>query len=477
MKDHHKKDAEQIKLAKEEWEQTFDAIPDIVAVIDNQHVIRRANKALAARLGVDRDELIGTFCHTAMCGLEKPLSNCPGSMALVTGKEHVEERFLDKLKGHYIISCTPISARDGSSSSFVEVCRDITERKLAEKSLKKGKTFIDNLIASMQDGLSVLDARGVHIQVNPALCQMTGFSSDELIGAGPPHPYWAPEAYEDIERAFQKTLGAELPQFELIFMRKNGERFPVIVSPSVIKDDQGNIISFFATVKDITERKKSEEQIRQSLKEKETLLREIHHRVKNNMAVVSGLLSLQASTIEDNNLRHFFEECQQRIESMVLVHEKLSQTKDLSAINFRDYINTLVQEIMSLHFIHSSSITAESNIEDIELDLESAIPCGLIINELLTNAFKYAFPDNRNGVLNISFKKIDDTYILTIKDNGVGLPKNFDYKKASTMGLQLVNILAAQLSGTFQIKSDKGTEAVVMFNAKKNTVPNGTREY
>ena len=224
---------------------------------------------------------------------------------------------------------------------------------------------------------------------------------------------------------------------------------------------------------DITERKKieealrySEEQIKQSLREKEALLREVHHRVKNNMAVVSSLLSLQARTIKDATVRSLFEESRQRVKSMALIHEKLYQTEDLSSINFEDYIKSIVSEIISLYRIDTSAITTELCIEGIELDLVSAVPCGLIINELLTNAFKYAFPDNRRGVLSVHFTKTDDTYRLAIKDNGVGLPEGFDYKEASTLGLQLVNILTEQLGGTVQIKSDKGTEAVVTFRTE-----------
>ncbi len=132
-----KKAEEQVKFDKEEWEQTFDAMPDIVAVIDNQHTIRRANKALAARLGIERNELIGKRCYKTMCGLEKPISNCPGSMAIATGKEQVEERFLETLKGHYLISCTPIVARDGSIKFSVEVCRNVSEHKKLEEKLQE----------------------------------------------------------------------------------------------------------------------------------------------------------------------------------------------------------------------------------------------------------------------------------------------------------------------------------------------------
>jgi len=140
---------------------------------------------------------------------------------------------------------------------------DITERKRAEEALQEGKEFVENLIASMQDGVSVLDSHGVHIDVNAAFCQMTGFSREELIGVGTPHPYWPPEAHEETERAFQKTLRGEFSDIEVTFMRKNGERFPVIASPSWVKDKQGNVTSYFATVKDITERKRAEKELRE----------------------------------------------------------------------------------------------------------------------------------------------------------------------------------------------------------------------
>ena len=141
--------------------------------------------------------------------------------------------------------------------------QEITERRQAEGTVRAAKEFTDRLIESMQDGLSVLDVRGAHIDVNPAFCEMTGFSRAELIGAGPPHPYWPPEARAEVEDAYRKTLRGERDSFELSFMRKNGERFPVIVSSSHVKDEWGNIVSYFATIKDITERKRAEERLRQ----------------------------------------------------------------------------------------------------------------------------------------------------------------------------------------------------------------------
>jgi PAS domain S-box-containing protein len=153
---------------------------------------------------------------------------------------------------------------DGRPVGILGVTRDITERKRAEQELRDAKDFSEGLLAAMRDGVSVLDARGVHVYVNSAFCEMTGFSSDELIGAGPPHPYWPPEELEEIERAFQKTVKAQFRDFELTFMRKNGQRFPVIVSPSWTKDEQGNVVHYFATMKDITERKRAEEALRET---------------------------------------------------------------------------------------------------------------------------------------------------------------------------------------------------------------------
>src|SRR5208337_3596073 len=258
-----------------------------------------------------------------------------------------------------------------------------------------------------------------------------------------------------------------LPNQEFSYVHPKNGNLALSMSVSTMSNTQGQLLAIVCIARDITDRKLAEQQIKRSLKEKEALLREIHHRVKNNLAVVSSLLSLEARKIKDAGVKSLFEESQQRVRSMALVHEKLYQTKDLSSINFESYIKSMVLDIISMYRIDTSAITTEINIRDIELDLESAVPCGLIINELLTNAFKHAFPKNRRGVLSINFTKTDGTYALTIKDNGIGLPEGLDYKEAGTLGLQLVNILTGQLDGTIRIKSDKGTETVVKFKTKR----------
>jgi PAS domain S-box-containing protein len=317
-------------------------------------------------------------------------------------------------------------------------------------------------------GMAIESLDGRWLKINSSLCRMVGYSDQEL-SAMTFSDITHPDDLE-IDIAYKKhLLTGEISYYhrEKRCLHKSGHIVWMHLSLSLVRDVHHNPSYFLVIIEDITERKKAEQQIKQSLKEKEVLLREIHHRVKNNMAVVSSLLSLEARKIKDVTVRALFEETRQRVKSMALVHEKLYQTKDLSSVNFEDYIRSIVSEIISLYRIDTSAITVEINIEDMELDLESAVPCGLIINELLTNAFKYAFPKNGRGGLSINFTKTDDNYTLAIKDNGVGLPEGFDYNEASTLGLQLVNILTGQLGGTLQIKSDKGTEAVITFKTEK----------
>jgi PAS domain S-box-containing protein len=199
-----------------------------------------------------------------------------------------EKEFPEQKYGDRVLSITISPFPKGA----VIISEDITERKRVEEALRESKEFAENLIASMLDGISVLDSDGVHIDVNATLCQMTGFSREELIGVGLPHPYWPPEAYEEIETAFQKTLRGDFSDVELAFMRKNGERFPVIVSPSWIKDKQGNVISYFATVKDITERKRAEEEKRRLEERSRKVVEDIFRFIPEGVLVFSRKMEL-----------------------------------------------------------------------------------------------------------------------------------------------------------------------------------------
>lgn len=207
---------------------------------------------------------------------------------------------------------------------------------------------------------------------------------------------------------------------------------------------------------EVEERTRAEGLINTSLKEKEVLLKEIHHRVKNNMQIISSILSIQSSHIEDKKLKSIFDESQNRIRSMALIHEKLYQSKDLSNINFSEYVQELTSNVFK--FFNLSGIRLKLDIDDVQLDVDNSILLGLILNELCTNALKYGFPDGGPGEIRIELNRLDeDNLMLLVSDNGAGLPDDFDIKKTGSMGLLLVRSMVTQLNGLIEV--DEGKEA------------------
>ncbi|OYE04157.1 hypothetical protein CDG79_14815 [Nostoc sp. 'Peltigera membranacea cyanobiont' 232] len=215
------------------------------------------------------------------------------------------------------------------------------------------------------------------------------------------------------------------------------------------------------------ERKQAEEQIKASLQEKEVLLKEIHHRVKNNLQIISSLLNLQAEYLKDNQALEIFKDSQNRIESMALIHEKLYQSQDLARINFADYIQDLVTNLFYSYNVNSSAITLKMNVEEVFLVIDAAIPCGLMINELISNSLKYAFPQREPGEISIDFCSIEaNLFLLTISDNGVGFAHDFDFQATESLGLRLVKGLTHQLQGNIDFINDNGVKYKIIFPAK-----------
>jgi Signal transduction histidine kinase len=212
--------------------------------------------------------------------------------------------------------------------------------------------------------------------------------------------------------------------------------------------------------------KKAEEKIEESLKEKEMLLKEIHHRVKNNLSVISSLLNLQSGYIKDKEDLELFRESQTRAKSMALIHERLYQSEDLKRIDFSDYIKTLASDLFRTYAVDPTRINLKMDLEIILLDINTSIPLGLILNELVSNAMKYAFPDDEKGEINIKLKSKDDQYTLTVSDSGVGLPDELDFDKIDSLGLQLVNSLTNQIDGTVELDMTHGTKFTITFQEK-----------
>jgi two-component sensor histidine kinase len=214
---------------------------------------------------------------------------------------------------------------------------------------------------------------------------------------------------------------------------------------------------------DITERKEFENALKSSLAEKEVLIREIHHRVKNNMQIISSLLSLQKQYVNDEEAVNVLKESQNRVRSMAMIHEKLYRTRNFSEIDFADYIMSLVTDLFYSYGVDSNRIKTNIILEEVMLGLETAIPCGLILSELVTNTLKYAFPNHAKGEFRIELHVMDGLYSLIISDNGVGIPENINFNETDTLGLRLVNSLVDQLEGTIELGRKNGTEFKIIF--------------
>ena len=244
----------------------------------------------------------------------------------------------------------------------------------------------------------------------------------------------------------------------------NGEKIirQMILYP--IKDADGNVVEATGMGFDITENKKNEERITQSLKEKDVLLKEVHHRVKNNMQVISSILNLQSSYVRDAYALNLLKECQNRIKSMAFIHESLYQTKNFESVNFSEYVTTLSKNLVHTYSINTKKIKLILTLDDLMLNLDASIPCGLIINEIISNSLKYAFPDNRDGIIFVTLRVDKNKVKIEVGDNGVGIPENVDIKNTQTLGLQLVDTLVEQISGTLKLNRSKGTIFSIEFN-------------
>lgn len=251
-----------------------------------------------------------------------------------------------------------------------------------------------------------------------------------------------------------------LSRYEIKLKNKNGKVRDFFATLGFIPGTENTLISLI----DITEHKISDNKLKDSLKEKEVLLREIHHRVKNNLQIISTLLALQSDEIEDEKIIENYRESENRIQSIALIHEKMYQSENLSSINFSNYIKSLIGDLFNSYGVSAEDVKAEINVPDIVFSIETSIPLGLIINEIISNSLKHAFKDKRYAKITIGLESIgENEYKLDISDNGIGFPEDVDYKNTSSLGMQLVNALTEQLEGNIKLIKDGGTHFRIIF--------------
>jgi PAS domain S-box-containing protein len=351
----------------------------------------------------------------------------------------------------------------GEPIRMLGIIMDISDRKRAEQMLELQAVITRNIA----EGICLIrESDGVIVYTNPKFDQMFGYDSGELIGQ-----HIAIVNYETEEKtaiAVYQKIVAGIRQYgeftyEVHNVKKDGTAFWCRGTSSIFRHHEYGKV-FVAIQQDITQQKQADDKIRASLQEKEVLLQEIHHRVKNNLGIVSGLLQMQCRRTQDAQATAILRDSQNRIASIALVHEKLYRSEELADIDFAQYIPDLTTHLFDSYNVSSNQIKLIIQVENASLDIETAIPCGLIINELVSNALKYAFPEKLLGKIEVKFyQDMGGELILIVRDNGVGLPAEFDRTKTKTLGLTLVQGLVKQLRGDLDIKSEQGTEFKITF--------------
>jgi PAS domain S-box-containing protein len=451
------------KLKKSEslYRTLFSLLPTGILFIDVNGNILEVNEAICQILGYTKEELVGK--NVQIISFNQNLKSIELNIRKIIESKRLQHLVKNIRKDGSICFLelieTVIQLENGKTG-ILSIAKDVTETKLAEDALFKTEEKLRALIQSGILGTMMSDRHGNILEVNDAFLNITGFDRSDIES-----PYFncrliTPEEFHSIE--MEKILEAQrkgrCTPYQKQYIRKDGSRVWVLIGFILLGDKQENI---FAAVIDITETKTAEEALQKSLQEKEVLLREIHHRVKNNLQIIYSLLDLQLESVENKELVKFFQNLKDRVRSMALIHEKLYQTGDFSQIDMRDYITTLVDYLYNSYIKYSGEPEFEIEVDDIKLPIDSAIPCGMIISELISNSLKYAFPpsskiEEPRIILKLKMTELNE-FELNISDNGIGIPKDYDIENSQSLGLQLIGMLTQNLNGKLTRANNLGT--------------------
>lgn len=472
------RDITHLKEAENELFKSEEFLKKIVENISDMIFVKNApkldflmvNKAWEELLGHKNDELRGKTDYDFFTKKEAELFKSKDNEVLENKKllDIPEETVQTKNLGQRILHTKkiPILNTKGEPQYLLGISEDITERRKAEIKIKENESFLRGIFDNMPSGMSVYQVKNdgskgsdyIIKEFNQTSQQIEGMTREDVVGKSLHDIRPNIDEYGLIP-IFKKVLdtGESIHYPAKIYI---DEKFANWYENYVFKTSTGEIVSIY---NDVTEQEMAKEKIKKSLQEKETLLKEIHHRVKNNMQIISSLLSLQSEYL-DENVANILKGSQNRVRSMALVHEKLYHSPSLSRIDMGDYIQSLVSDLFYQHMAYNLPIKSVIEVDDINFNVETAIPCGLIITELVSNSLKYAFPKGIKGEICVSLKSKADVYELIIKDNGVGLPEDLDFEKLTSLGLQLVYNLSNQLDGDINLDKNRGTKFTITFS-------------
>lgn len=446
------------------YESTFEFTPDALFVINREGRIDRVNHAGAKIFGYDKAELVGQpiealvpqrYTQHSKYRAKYQKSPRPRPMGA-----DLDLFGLRKDGSEFAIDIMLSQLGETPNAPILAVVRDVTDRKRAEKQFR-------DLLESAPDAMVIVEPSGRIVLVNSQTERLFGYPRAELLGNNV--EILVPDRFKahhpDHRTGYfsnprVRGMGAGL---ELYGLRKDGTEFPIEISLSPLQTEDGVLVS--SAIRDISERRQAESVILNSLREKEVLLKEIHHRVKNNLAVISSLFYLQSGQTSDAATRKLLLESQDRVRSMALVHESLYMSDDLADIDFSSYAVSLSRQLLQAYKANNLNVQLVTELEPIKLDIELAVPCGLILNELVANALKHAFTAGTEGTIRLQISSTDNgkRCKILVMDNGAGFPDDkSDFLVQNTLGMRLINSLTRQLDGHFTINSsDPGTTAAL----------------
>jgi PAS domain S-box-containing protein len=457
------------KRLEERFRQVVESAPNAMVMINAEGRIEMVNAQTERVFGYERSELIGNPIemlvpprfrpnHPNLRGsfFMKPLSRPMGAGRDLYGLKKDGSEFPIE------IGLNPIQTDSGMM--VLSAIVDISSRKRLEERFRQ-------VVESAPNAMVMIKGDGTIEMVNAQTERVFGYERQELLGQ--PIEMLVPERFRrnhpGLRGSFFTTpvsrpMGAGRDLFGL---KKDGSEFPIEIGLNPIQTEEGTMV--LSAIVDISDRKHKEERIHAALKEKDVLLGEIHHRVKNNLQIVHSLLGLQTSSITDDLVIGMLRESQNRIRSMALIHQTLYESKDFARVDFRTFLESLVPTLISSYGVGSERIKLQINSIEVLLPINSAIPCGLIVNELIANSLKHAFPEGRQGRITIDLSHTGPAAVrLGVSDDGIGIDEAKDLNDPSTLGLQLVTMLVDQLGGTLAIQRANPTRFELEFPSEKS---------
>ncbi|MDZ7682957.1 MAG: PAS domain S-box protein [Fodinibius sp.] len=440
------------------------SLPGIFYMIDSEGSYQRWNQNFEEQLGYSGDELEDMTPADFYTDEEYERVRSSIQKVFESGEAEMETEIVTK-KGNKVpyYLTGKLFQRDGEQY-LVGVGHDISERVKAREKLRKSEELFRNLFLKAPASIVMVGPDNKVKNVNESFEELFGYSEDELKGRDIDEVLVPEEEYEDAPKMPGENYMMDSFNKETRRLTKEGKPVDVFVAGIPVHVD-GQPVAGFGMYIDITDQKRYEEEIYSSLKEKHVLLKEIHHRVKNNLAVVSGLLQLQMYETDDPMIKDTLRESESRIQTMALIHEKLYNSQNLARISCKSYIQDLVDTIRDT-ISTDKDITVHTQIADVELNINKAVPFALLVNEVVTNSFKHAFEGKEEGQISIRMEREDNDLRVHISDNGIGLPDEFAPSNSDTLGMTLINNFLKQLEADWEIDADNGTYVDLEFSVE-----------